>query len=58
MKDEIIFEEKQYIGFNKWSMLWRTVLALGCFLLYYWSENPKSIAVSVIEIPNSPVGED
>lgn len=58
MKDEIIFEEKQYIGFNKWSMLWRTVLALGCFLLYYWSENPKSIAVSLIEIPNSPVGED
>lgn len=58
MQDEILFEEKQYIGYNKWSILWRTVLALGCFLLYYWSENPKAIAVSVIEIPSSPVDED
>ncbi len=57
MQDEIIFEEKQYIGYNKWAILWRTVLALFCFLLYYWSENPKPIEVSVIEIPSSPVDE-
>ncbi len=58
MKEEVTFHEKQYIGFNKWSILWRTVLAIFCFVLYYWSENPKSVAVSGIAIPSSPVGED
>lgn len=58
MQDDILFEEKQYIGYNKWSILWRTVLALGCFLLYYWSENPKAVEVSGINIPSSPVGTD
>src|SRR6218665_171254 len=56
--EEIIFEEKQYIGYNKWSILWRTVLALFCFLLYYWSENPKPVDVTVINIPSSPVDEN
>jgi len=58
MQDEILFEEKQYIGNNKWAIIWRTVLAMFCFILYYWSENPKAVDVSVIEIPSSPVGED
>ena len=58
MRDEILFEEKQYIGYNKWAMLWRMVLALFCFLLYYWSENPKPLDVSGITIPPSPVGEN
>jgi hypothetical protein len=58
MQDGILFEEKQYIGYNKWSILWRTVLALFCFLLYYWSENPKPVNVAVLEIPSSPVDED
>lgn len=58
MEKDILFEEKQYIGYNKWSILWRTVLALFCFVLYYWSENPKSVDVSVINIPDSPVGEN
>jgi hypothetical protein len=58
MQDQLIFEEKQYIGYNKWSILWRTVLALFCFVLYYWSENPKPVDVAVMELPSSPVGED
>jgi len=58
MKDQILFEEKQYLGYNKWSILWRTVLALFCFLLYYWSENPKPVDVTVMELPSSPVGEN
>ena len=33
MEDEILFEEKQYIGYNKWAIIWRTVLALFCFIL-------------------------
>lgn len=58
MQDDILYEEKQYIGYNKWSILWRTVLAMFCFVLYYWSENPKAVDVTVMEIPSSPVGED
>ena len=58
MQDEKLFEEKQYIGYNKWAIIWRTVLALFCFILYYWSENPKPVEVAVIQIPSSPVGED
>ena len=63
MQDKILFEEKQFIGYNKWAILWRTVLALFCFMLYFWSENPKPIAVSVIntelfKTPPSYVGED
>lgn len=51
MQDQIIFEEKQYIGYNKWSILWRTVLAMFCFILYYWSENPKPVDVAMVAIP-------
>jgi hypothetical protein len=58
MQNEIIFEEKQYLGYNKWSIIWRTVLALFCFVLYYWSENPKAVDVNGIEIPSSPVDEN
>jgi hypothetical protein len=58
MQNDLLFDEKQYIGYNKWSILWRTVLGLFCFTLYYWSENPKAVDVSVIEIPSSPVDED
>ena len=58
MQDDILYEEKQYIGYNKWSILWRTVLAMFCFVLYYWSENPKAVDVTVMKIPSSPVDED
>ncbi len=58
MQNDLIFEEKQYIGYNKWSMIWRIVLAMFCFVLYYWSENPKSVEVSMIQIPSSPVNEN
>jgi len=58
MRDQVLFEEKQYLGYNKWSILWRTVLALFCFLLYYWSENPKPVDVTLMELPSSPVGEN
>ena len=58
MQEEILFEEKQYIGYNKWSILWRTVLAMFCFILYYWSENPKPVDVAMVEIPSSPVDEN
>ena len=38
MSEEIKFEERQYLGYNKLSFLRRMVLALFCFFAYYWSE--------------------
>lgn len=39
MSNKILFEESQYLGNNRLSFLRRMVLALFCFLSYYWSEN-------------------
>lgn len=39
MESEILYEESQYLGYNRLSFLRRMVLALFCFLSYYWSEN-------------------
>lgn len=57
MDKQYLFEEKQYLGYNKQSALRRTILALFCFLAYYWSENPKPVDVSGIHIGSYP-GED
>ena len=39
MNTKIKFEEKQNLGYNKLSFLRRIILALFCFLAYYWSED-------------------
>lgn len=36
-KPDIHFEEKQYLGLNKSSLLTRSVIAIFCFLAYYFS---------------------
>lgn len=55
MKD-ILFEEKQYMGHNRLSIMIRTTLALFCFLGYYWSENPKPVELlSIIHIGSYPI---
>ena len=38
MESAILFEEKQYLGYNKYSILRRMVLALFCFIAYYFTE--------------------
>lgn len=53
--ENLLFEEKQYLGVNKYSVLSRIVLALFCFLAYYWSENPNPVEVSGIYIGSYPV---
>lgn len=53
--NRIIFEEKQYMGHNRLSILTRSVLALFCFLGYYWSENPKPVQVSFVRIGSYPI---
>lgn len=57
MEDRILFEEKQYLGHNKVSIMIRMVLALFCFMGYYWSENPKPVVVSGIHIGSYPIDQ-
>jgi hypothetical protein len=38
MDKSTLFEELQYLGFNKSSFIVRTILALFCFSFYYWSD--------------------
>jgi hypothetical protein len=37
------FKEKQFLGYNQFYILIRLILALFCFIAYYWSENPKPV---------------
>jgi len=55
VNSEILFEEKQYMGHNRLSIIWRMILALFCFLGYYWSENPKPVKVAVFYIGSYPI---
>lgn len=55
MNRDLVFEEKQYMGHNRLSIIWRMVLALFCFIGYYWSENPKPVQVSVFYIGSYPI---
>ncbi|MBL0047358.1 MAG: hypothetical protein IPP32_04575 [Bacteroidetes bacterium] len=43
------------MGYNKYSFLRRGILALFCFVAYYWSENPKPVDVSGVRIGSYPV---
>lgn len=52
--EKVVFEEKQYLGYNKFSILRRLVLSLFCFVGYYWSQNPKPVTVSGIRIGAYP----
>ena len=33
--DKQLFNEKQYMGHNRLSIIWRTIIALFCFVGYY-----------------------
>ncbi len=45
------------MGHNRLSIVIRTVLALFCFLGYYWSENPKPVQLSFLKIGSYPIKE-
>lgn len=53
-EEKILFEEKQYLGFNRSSMMRRLVLAIFCFVAYFWANNPKPVEVSGIQIGAYP----
>jgi hypothetical protein len=54
-KTESIFDERQYMGHNRLSMVIRYILAMFCFIGYYWSENPKPVQVSFLRIGSYPI---
>ncbi len=51
---QVLFEENQFQGLNKHSLVRRTLLSVFCFVAYYWSENPKPVDVSIIHIGEYP----
>jgi len=52
--ESVKFEEQQFHGLNKHSIVRRTLLSVFCFLAYYWSENPKPVEVGNIQIGEYP----
>lgn len=53
--EHVLYTEKQYLGYNKVSIMIRMMLALFCFIGYYWSENPDPVEVSGIQIRSYPI---
>lgn len=49
MEEGLIFQEKQYLGYNKYSVIRRMTFAIFCFLAYYFSGHEK--------LTNSMVGQ-
>ena len=44
MEQPLLFEEKQYLGFNAYSISRRLVLSIFCFVAYYYTENREENA--------------
>lgn len=49
----ILFEEKQYLGHNRLSIVIRTALAIFCLFSYYLSENSHSLNINIFNIQNN-----
>jgi hypothetical protein len=52
--EPVKFEEQQYHGLNRHSIVRRLLLSVFCFVTYYWSENPKPVNVANIRIGEYP----
>lgn len=52
--EQVRFDEQQYHGLNKHSLVRRILLSVFCFVAYYWSENPKPVEVGNIHIGEYP----
>jgi hypothetical protein len=53
--NELLYEEKQFMGHNRLSIVIRSLIAIFCFLGYYWSENPNPVRVSFVKIGSYPI---
>lgn len=45
------------MGTNRLSMVTRYLLAMFCFIGYYWSENPKPVQFSFLRIGSYPIND-
>jgi hypothetical protein len=54
MSDKPLFEEKQFHGLNRHSLVRRLLLAVFCLVAYYWSENPKPVNLDLFRIGEYP----
>ena len=43
MDKELLFEEKQYLGYNKYSIVRRMIIAIFCFLAFFYSDKIPNI---------------
>jgi hypothetical protein len=53
---ELVFEERQFLGYNKYSVIRRMSFAIFCFLAYYFSGHEKvanSIVGKMADIQNT-----
>ena len=41
MTEEPLFEEKQYLGFNKYSLIRRMAFAIFCFVSYFFADHEE-----------------
>ncbi len=51
----LIYEEKQFLGQNRFGRIIRLIFSMLCFLAYYWSENPNPVKVLIIKIGSYPI---
>jgi hypothetical protein len=52
------YEEKQYHGLNRHSIVRRLLLAVFCFVAYYWSQNPKPVNLEIFRLGEYPGRDD
>lgn len=52
--EQILFEERQYHGMNRHSLVRRLLLAVFCLVAYYWSENPKPVNLELFRLGEYP----
>ncbi len=57
MGTKVLFEEKQYLGHNRFSIVIRTLLTVFCFMAYYLSQNPELIGISFKRYYVANIGE-
>lgn len=53
-KETALFDEKQFIGLNRHSIVRRLLLAVFCFTAYYWSQNPKPVHTPLFHLGEYP----
>ena len=56
MEEIPLFEEKQYLGYNKYSVIRRMIFAIFCFLMYYFSGHERlthSMVGKIADIQNT-----